>query len=282
MDDWRSAEEMYDAVKASYIIPKAFEKWEDYRKQLTDEIIDYTEPGKSIAIIGVGESNDIDLSRLYEHSGNLGFFDIDVESMERAVEKYGLREKSGISINECDLFGVTRDEYIDLIDKSMIKISRSSGMADFSILSGYMNSIFDHVNSKDVDISREKYDCTVVVGVHSQIVSFLSRIWNNFVTIGIVSDLSIIDKMIRLNETQIPKVNDAVLRMTKEKLIVGVEMYNTRLGKNSTIQGAVQCNHDLNSRINGNELILDGSFEKNWPLSDEKEYRMLFYKMRKA
>ena len=282
MFEFGSPKELFYKIKESYIVPGAFQRWSGYREKLTDAIIDFAEPGKPIAIVGSGYSNDINLGRLYKHCKKIALFDRNVEAMERSLVTYDLYNKQNVSVNRCDLFGVSDEEYIDLIEKSMNRIKKLAGTADFAILSGYMNSMIEHVKNQEVRISNDKYDCTIAVGLHSQIISFLAHIWNSFATIGMVGDLSMIDKMVRLNETQIPRINNELIGMTKEKLFVGVEMYNTFLGENKTIHGAVECNHDLNSRIAENELILDGSFEEIWPFSEEKEYRMLFYKMRKA
>ncbi|MCR5432509.1 MAG: hypothetical protein K6E95_08125 [Lachnospiraceae bacterium] len=301
------AEKLYNSILSSYNVPGAYERWRDYRKSVTDRIIEFAEPGKSIAIVGAGEMNDIDIARIYEHSGKVALFDIDVDAMKRGLENYGFENerpdasewksdegrktsasagkqdesrKCGITVKKCDLFGITKDEYTDLINKCFAEAVKVNKKPDNLLLAKYMKEIIGIVNKRRVHISDEKFDCTVAVGLHSQVVGFLAHIWEYLAIIGGIIDNNVFESLINLNNTQIPKINDALIGITRERLFVGYEMYNASFGPESTVQGAVQCNHDLNDRIKNSELTLEISFTEDWAFSDEKQYKMLFYEMK--
>ena len=55
---------VWEELEKSTNIAGAYKRWESYRKQLTAYIIEEVEIGDTIAIIGAGECNDIDLSKL--------------------------------------------------------------------------------------------------------------------------------------------------------------------------------------------------------------------------
>ncbi|MCR5830133.1 MAG: hypothetical protein K6F93_07310 [Lachnospiraceae bacterium] len=274
------AEELYNNILNSYYIPNAHEEWADYRRLVTDRIIGFTEPGMSVAVIGVGESNDVDLARVYEHSGNVALFDIDVNAMKQALKRYGIEGAKGVSVNRCDLFGISKNEYIGLIGKCLDGSVMSNKKADVQGIVKHMMEIIDIAGGRDVRVASTKFDCTIAVGLHSQIVGLLAHIWEYLSIIGGITDNCVVESLVKLNNTLIPRVNEALIAITKEKLFVGYEMYDMTFGPESTIQGAVQCNHDLNSRIKNNDLRLEDSFIEVWPFSGDKKYKMLFYEMR--
>ena len=58
-----------DDIKQKFRLPDAYEDWREYRQLLTDTVIECGngDQSKTIAIIGAGRCNDIDLKALCRH-----------------------------------------------------------------------------------------------------------------------------------------------------------------------------------------------------------------------
>lgn len=281
-----NARSIYSDLRKTYYIPESFERWTEYRNRITDYIIKYTEAGKTLAIIGVGDSNDIDLAKLYDHVGNLALYDIDMESVERALNKYNLVGKPNISAKKCDLFGATTEEYIDLINICLKDVKKviKSGMKWSPYISSdkylkKMEEIFDRANGSELSISDDKYDYTVMIGVHSQVLAFVERIWLLFLEAYKKEDSKISNKVAEESEILMPKINDALLEITKERAFLGCEM--KEFERDIMVQGAKQCLLDIQKRIDEGELKSETSYQDVWPFREGLSYYMYIYRIEK-
>ncbi len=129
-----------DEIKKEFEIPGAFESWAAYREEVTDLILDSasqldlrqedplqtsiqevarsrramlasgTKATGSIALFGIGPANDIDLRRLSERFGRITLIDLDRESMERGLVRYGLQHCPKVELWEVSLSGVTMED----------------------------------------------------------------------------------------------------------------------------------------------------------------------------
>ena len=275
-----NAKSIYSVLMQTYYIPESYERWTDYRKRVTDYIIKYTESGKTLAIVGVGDSNDIDLARLYEHVGSLALYDINLESMNRALEKYGLTDKPSITVDSCDLFGATKEDYLELIDIVLkdFKRLKKGGMAWSPYCSsekyiGKISEIFNRINDRDIFITDRKYDYTIILGVHSQVLGFVENIWNHFLLAVGKSDKLVHNKVHEENEILMPKINDAILKMTKESAFIGGEVFENN--PQCLVDGARQGLRDIQERCQRGELKSDSSYCDLWPHRDGVEYQMV-------
>ena len=98
-----------DEIKKEFEIPGAFESWAAYRKEVTDLILESGATG-SIALFGIGPANDIDLRRLRERFGRITLIDLDRESMERGLVRYGLQHCPKVELWDTSLSGVTMED----------------------------------------------------------------------------------------------------------------------------------------------------------------------------
>lgn len=284
-----SAKELYDDMMATYSIPDSFSRWENYREQVTEYIVQNTEPGKSIAVIGVGEGNDIDLTRIYEHCGSLTLMDINVKGMETAVERYGLKGMPDVRCIRCDLLGISEEEYLGLfdivledLDAAEEKGIRWSPSMSVDKYRDELGRLYERINGFPVDIGSESFDYTVMVGVHSQLNSLPERIWSLFLeAAGYAGALAyeggeIADLVRRENDIHIPRVNEALLRMTRESAFIGLERYEL-LGDH-IVEGAYQALKDIDKRRGDGEVWADSFLQAEWPLRDGVCYEMCVIK----
>lgn len=279
-----SAERIFEELYNTYRIPGAYEAWADYRTRLTDYIIGSTAPGSSIAIVGAGESNDIDLARLYEHSGSLTLFDIDTDAMERAADRYGLctgtagdgTDRRGVRLCRCDLLGADREDYIRLIatlfggasgyrEALELFYLRVNGRTDSRRMTGHTDAG-----------TPEKYDCVIMIGVHSQINSLPMRIWECCAELFGYSadDPGVFRAASTENAVLMPLVNDEVLAMTAGHLIVGLEACTLERPESGAVEGAYQAFMDLKERAERGALVCRSSYTDVWPLREGTSYSM--------
>lgn len=66
---------LYDQLLRLQHMPNAFTEWSGYRNDLTDFIIDHTDSGKTVLIIGAGACNDYDIGRLLFHFSKIILLD---------------------------------------------------------------------------------------------------------------------------------------------------------------------------------------------------------------
>lgn len=281
-----NAETIYNELVGSYYMPESFKNWESYRRKVTDFLISNMDNGKTVAIVGVGDSNDIDLERIYNHAGSLTLFDINVDSMKRALLKYNLKDKPNITLVQCDLFGATREDYMDLInicldDFNRLKNQKIMWSPDVSE-SKYLkkvSEIFEKVNSRDVFISEETFDYTVMLGVHSQVVAFTERIWTLFLKVVKTLDFVVPNEIHKENHILMPQINDALIDITHKALFIGAESYE--YGRNCPVEGAWQGLADIKKRISLGEFSNVSELKETWPLMEGVSYEMTIYNLEK-
>lgn len=79
---------VYANLKEKFILPNAYDDWRDFRTQLTDTMIRHKAcEANSLAIMGAGRCNDIDLERLWPDFQKITLIDIDTDSMEEGVKR---------------------------------------------------------------------------------------------------------------------------------------------------------------------------------------------------
>lgn len=274
-----NADYIYSELIKTYYMPESYERWKDYRCRVTDYIIKYAEPGKTLAIIGVGDSNDIDLARLYKHIGNLALYDIDLDSVGRALKKYDLIGKPDIFVDRCDLFGATKKDYLDLIniclkDIKKLNMEWSPYVSSEKYLSK-LSEIFKRINGSATYITNKKYDYTIMLGVHSQILAFSERIWRFFLEAAQKSDTVVPNRVHEENDLLMPRINDAILDMTKERAFIGGEL--TEIGLQYNVEGALQGIMDIQKRIDNGELKFVVMYGDIWPHRNGVEYNIVIY-----
>ncbi|MCR5173362.1 MAG: hypothetical protein K6C09_01855 [Oscillospiraceae bacterium] len=280
----QKAEQIYDALMESYSIKDASERWADYRKNISDFLIANMAPGRTVAMFGAGEADDVDLARVYAHAGRLDLYDLDPGKPEKALRKYGLSGKPDVNVFQNDLFGVTKEEYIGLIELCLNDVQKAGAAWTPAMTAprylARIRALYDRINRREIDFGGKQYDYTIMIGVHSQLNTFLERIWSVFLDLTKQRDFSIAQQVIAENEIYIPRVNQGLLDMTREKAFVGLEV--EALDQPGTIQGAVQAIADIEGRIRKEAVICDSAWMDVWPFREGKEYQMVIYQLDKT
>ncbi len=200
------AQKFLAAFRASQKIPDAWDAWRSYRAQVTENIIENSIPGTSLAIFGAGRLNDLSLPKFLGHFSRVALFDIDEAAMREALlrdagkflcgEKISC-EKTGMSaalnMFPVDFVGIADGDYIAFAD-AMLQIVESLYFYAFAaaekktgkppwpdrdadaILSRMyqkaqdeLSGMYEKSRAHIPELPQETYDYTVALGVHSQL-----------------------------------------------------------------------------------------------------------------
>lgn len=223
----------FDEMIATEHIPDSYEGWKDYRHEVTEYIERNCPWGAEqrrpvLALWGVGQSGDIDLRRLAEHY-KLVLIDRDRESVEQAVNMYGLKENDYI-ISDIPFWHVDDDKYRmyealleDCVDCEHI-LEFLSGIAEDN--SGkYIGKMNDGKVAGDTERYLHIFDYSVAVGLHSQLNSRLAALLYHYRDNYHEEDLRLISSAISgLNEAAVERLNDYMYHMTADIIIYGYEV----------------------------------------------------------
>ena len=301
-----------DEIKKEFEIPGAFESWAAYREQVTDLILasasqpdliqeaslqtsiqdversqramptSDTKATGSIALFGIGPANDIDLRRLSERFGRITLIDLDRESMERGLVRYGLQHCPKVELWDTSLSGVTMEDvaaFFETLYGQVVQSVRTLTEAAFmkislSALRQIRHKVVSSREALRANLPAEHYDMVVSVGLHSQFWSILSYSWLTLAgnveeqILGHVMNYDPFFETLRsIDDVFIPMLNEVMLSMG-DRAIIAVEEDEAH-----PVEGAFQSMQDIRQRYpDVQEKRL------HWPFRPEegKSYEMLF------
>lgn len=270
-----------DEIKKEFEIPGAFESWAVYREQVTDLILGTASTG-SIALFGIGPANDIDLRRLRERFGRIMLIDLDRESMERGLVRYGLQHCPKVALWDTSLSGVTMEDvaaFFETLYNQVVQSGRTLTEAAFmemslAALERIRRKVVSSQDALRAKLPAEHYDMVVSVGLHSQFWSILSYSWLTLAgnveeqILGHAMNHDPFFEALRAIDDQfIPVLNEVMLSMG-DRAIIAVEEDEAH-----PVEGAFQSMQDIRQRYpDVHEKRL------HWPFRPEegKSYEMLF------
>ena len=301
-----------DEIKKEFEIPGAFESWAAYREQVTDLILagasqpdliqeaslqtsiedverswrpmptSDTKATGSIALFGIGPANDIDLRRLSERFERITLIDLDRESMERGLMRYGLQHCPKVELWDASLSGVTMEDvaaFFETLYDQVVQSGRTLTEAaymemSFAALEQIRRKVVSSREALRAKLPAEHYDMVVSVGLHSQFWSILSYSWLTLAgnveeqIFGHVMNHDPFFEALRaIDDAFIPMLNEVMLSMG-DQAIIAVEEDEVH-----PVEGAFQSMQDIRKRYpDVKEKML------YWPfrLEEEKSYEMLF------
>ena len=270
-----------DEIKKEFEIPGAFESWAAYREEVTDLILESGATG-SIALFGIGPANDIDLRRLSERFGRITLIDLDRESMERGLVRYGLQHCPKVELWDTSLSGVTMEDvaaFFETLYGQVVQSGRTLTEAAFmkmslSALRQIRHKVVSSREALRANLPAEHYDMVVSVGLHSQFWSILSYSWLTLAgnveaqILGHAMNHDPFFETLRaIDDAFIPMLNEVLLSMG-DRAIIAVEEDEAH-----PVEGAFQSMQDIRQRY---PEVLEKRLY--WPFrpEDGKSYEMLF------
>lgn len=301
-----------DEIKKEFEIPGAYESWAAYREQVTDLILagasqpdliqeaslqtsiedverswramptSDTKATGSIALFGIGPANDIDLRRLSERFGRITLIDLDRESMERGLARYGLQHCPKVELWDISLSGVTMEDvaaFFETLYGQVVQSGRTLTEAAFiemslSALEEIRRKVYASREALRTQLPANHYDMVVSVGLHSQFWSILSYSWLTLagnveeqILGNAINHDSFFEALRAIDNAFIPLLNEVLLSMG-DRAIIAVEEDEAH-----PVEGAFQSMQDIRQRY---PEVLEKRL--HWPFrpEDGKSYEMLF------
>lgn len=269
---------IYDQLRNLQVINNAYNEWQNYRNELTEVIIRYAQGNKSIAIFGAGRCNDIDLKRLSAYFHEVILFDKDQGAMKEGLYQQEVGTTPNIKMQVTDFVGIDEVDYRVYAD-TLISEIRKKGMGTSchelaEVALDQLEALYIKAMDTPICFGTRAYDCAVAVGVHSQLISMLEWIWSIMLQTIKQEEVSVRNKIIEMNDAFVTRFNNAVIEGARNKIIIGCE--EARLGKEGSVQGAVQALYDLKRRHAKGEINICETMKITWPFhrSQGIEYRV--------
>ncbi|MBE6021782.1 MAG: hypothetical protein E7231_00955 [Cellulosilyticum sp.] len=268
---------LYDQLLQLQVIPNAYSEWKEYREDLTDYIISHLEWNQSVAIVGIGRGNDIDLEALLPYVKKLILIDKDEQALLAASKQYHLTGKSKVELISQDLLGLNAEDYRRYAERLVGELRKKGMNTSMEVLLEVAIQEFNQLVSKMklISLGYKVYDVTIAIGLHSQLLSMIEWIWQVVLqTIG-KQDTTLRTAIIELTPQVICAFHEQLIEATKSKLIIGCEL--GRKNRTGTVQGAIQGLEDLTEQRKLGKLGRVEETILEWPFNRASDivYNML-------
>lgn len=263
---------LYDEIKSHFVLPDAFADWENYRNTLTDYLTAQTDsvslplsfsskmnPERllpTLAILGAGACNDLDLERLSSHFSRITLIDCQSASMQTALQTYHLESCPVIECLPYSLNGLTDSDHRDFCEELQFFLREEKQDITPERFEAFALSLIDTLfqKSRPIPLSPASYDYIWCFGVHSQLLAMFSYIYHVF-EVNLKNSLfkdnnwfshAFSRRLKEENDRFIPLFHDTLLASARQAVFLGLEQ--SRLGQNAPIEGASQAIRDIRSR----------------------------------
>lgn len=300
---------LYKQIRENFILPNAFEDWRAYRNTLTKYLIkevdsvslplefssntDLEEHLPTLAIIGAGACNDIDLARIKNHFSKITLIDCNEAALHQALTTYDLTEADNVELKNISLTGITDSDYEEFCEElqAYIQLNQQTfSMEEFEEFAlSKLKSIYEKRRQAELPLIST-YDYIWCFGVHSQLQAMFSYICHAFFVNLKEMFPSPLNDFIKINEYLksendrfIPHFHDVLLSCAKKSVFLGMEQQRISTSEavngeanntceSDSIEGAYQGILDIRSR---NLNVTESSIL--WPFYPEKDiaYHML-------
>lgn len=291
---------IYNQLKDKFIMKDAYKDWENYRKALTDLILNISDMDlsfnksrdlnetKSIAIIGAGRCNDIDLLRLAEIFDEITLIDIDATALEECISFQEKNVKEKINKEVFSINGLYENEMEAFCDELLNFVRKAGRELNEKLYEKFLDEMLEGLNKKIVAgldmlqerFSNKSYDVVVCNGVYSQLLSmysFFIRSVSQSVSDELKIDVSGINRSIeiklsKINTMSVSAINKALIAVAKKMILFGNEF-----PKKSRVEGAAECIDDIRKNYMPDEIMLKWDFN----LKENIFYNMLIQIVKK-
>lgn len=283
---------VWEELEKSTNIAGAYKWWEPYRTQLTAYIIEEVEIGDTIAIIGAGECNDIDLSELLPYVSHIKLVDQKKESLQKAVERYQVPEERVEQI-ELNLWPVSKEEFER-------KLEQGSSIEEL------LQFLQEETRKANQQVLQDLHvDVMINIGVYSQLNALLASLFYIKREPYGLSEREQISRMFSyMNQQAVQKINDWLFSNSR-KSIIGYEyaVFSTEEKEHKQcqkvlellqsgqveflqtmpmkrVEGGWQGESDLARRYRKREISFKSNRYFIWNFLQEKQYIMQCYTIR--
>lgn len=271
---------IYDEIQAQARVSDTWEKWKDYRNEVTELLLQECADARKIVIVGAGSCDDIDLTKLGSRGKEIVLLDNDEQALRKAQERLRKQKNENVLITGqvMGIDGVEAYMYREFCERLAGYIRSGAGIY-LSELDEFAYSLLEEYDAsakknKEADKGKwQEADVYICMGVCSQLQTMFAYVYHALrgyvmqmagVEMG-EADTSGVEKfeafLKKRNEQTIGSFHDRMLGHTKYKLIVGNEyqrslkhdtlkerMYESVLKSGQPIEGAYQAIMDIRGR----------------------------------
>lgn len=305
---------LYTEIKNKFKLINAYEDWEDYRNTLTAYLIELADceelPLKqledvfveeklpTVALVGAGACNDMNLKALLPYFSKITLIDMDEEALDEGLERAGFTDCALIEKKIISFHGITDEDYEaftahlqSYICENYHHMTPNAFCNEAAI---YVEKLF---RKKQMDLKKASYgtyDYVWCFGVHSQLQSMFGYIYRSFLhnlKDSIFENEEPVDApfyhiLKNANQKQVPVLNDLLIQSAMKCCVLGNEWdvlqndeeYRMEMLPKHPVEGAYQAICDVRKR--------EGDCEENillWPFDRKRDvnYVMLIQKITK-
>ena len=268
--------EIFRQLKEKFIMKNAREDWKDYREALTALVNEFA--GESIAVIGAGRCNDIELAEL--RFDRITLIDVDAAAMREAVNDLPAEIRGKINLTETSLTGITEQDMEAFCRQILDFLSERGRDLSADTFDAVLNNALDRLFEKALlagqmltdAIPKAHYDVILCNGVCSQLFSmvlFFVRSVAHSVASVLPDAIKIAERVEKrlsgMNERLIPDITGTIAAGAKKAAIYGNED-----PENAPVEGAHQSIRFLRETYEPEERILQWNFNA----AEQVKYRM--------
>lgn len=242
---------LYNEIKNGFRIENAYQDWEGYRNTLTDYLIDIVDNEKinfdhvstisftmelpTIAIVGAGACNDIDLKRLLPYFSKITLIDMDESALDTGLVHAGLQDCDMLEKRIMSFHHITDEDYEEFTTNLQFYVNNNlqsitpESFCDYA--TDYIHDLYKSRQASFNQSSFGQYDYVWCFGVHSQLQSMFGYIYSSFLLNlknGIFENENLVeqpffDALREGNESLVPCVNNILIQGARKYCIIGNE-----------------------------------------------------------
>lgn len=270
-------------IKQKFRLVNAYEDWKDYRQMLTDMVIDLTrgDKVKTVALIGAGYCNDIDINRLCGQYKEIILADCDSEALDKVFHGLVEEDADKVILKPISITGITESDVSVFFTDTLTRLQGRGKyltcnefedilMINLDRLLGKM-----YITEDEVMKVLPQADITVCNGVCSQLFSVISYFIRS-VAASIPEALfkgamDVADRaeqrLKSKNDMIIPAIVNAILNSAGDYVIFGNEY-----SKERPVEGAYQC---IEAVAKSGHVIKECKATWSFNRNENIEYQML-------
>ncbi len=235
----------YEQLKAKFTLPNAYNDWKEYREFITDLVIGYGQGAESLAIIGAGRCNDIDLKRICPLFHDITLVDVDTDSMKAAI--FNAPER--VHLKQVSLTGMCENDTAQVCESLLSSVRESGRRITGDVYTDILLRALADIRCKRLppeELSKQlgKYNLILCNGVLSQLFSMLSyfvRSLTASVSDATGTDMTDVQRTVdekfrEMNDFSIPAICHAIRASADRYAIFGNEY-----SESSPVEGSHQC-----------------------------------------
>ena len=239
-------------IKQKFRLVNAYEDWKDYRQLLTGMVIDAggSDKSKTIAVIGAGYCNDIDIKSLCRQFNEIILLDCDSEALEKVLIGLGEEDAKKVILRQASLTGIEESDVSEFFNDTLTKLQNRGKYLTYHEFEEILMTNLDRLLGKmyttedEVVKALPRSDIMVCNGICSQLFSFFSYFIRS-VAASIPEALfkgamDVADRaeqrLKSKNDVIIPAIVNAILKSAGDYVIFGNEY-----SKERPVEGAYQC-----------------------------------------